>query len=222
MIHSSASAPVAPGFVGWNVGESVSRRFSARAAVVRDAKALAALKIALSTEAEHMVFDVTDRRALVKRCASELRATRLGKRGIFLIETDHGLVGYVDIRQVQEEGAEDFASFNLAIRKEYWGNGLGSRLLVLAEQWAEERELRFIIILVAKQNDRAKSLYDRLGYSICDKVRTAENSEVVGEEAYVMGRMIIENVRAGAALEARGCVVPVSYGQPLKDRLRRC
>lgn len=154
MSRLSASVPVALRFVEGSARESASRRFIARAAGVRDAKALASLKTALSTEAEHMVFDVADPRALVKRCVSELRATRFGKRGIFLIETGHGIVGYVDIRQVREEGAEEFASFDLAIRKEYWGNGLGSRLLALAEQWAEERKLRFIIISVAIQNDR--------------------------------------------------------------------
>ncbi|MFT6570038.1 MAG: ribosomal protein S18 acetylase RimI-like enzyme [Sphingomonas echinoides] len=198
MIHSSAPVPVALRFVGRGVGKSTSARFIARSADIHDAKALAALKTALSTEAEHMVIDVADPRALVKRCASELRATRFGKRGIFLIENDHSIVGYVDIHQVREKGAEEFASFNLAIRKEYWGNGLGSRLIVLAEHWAEERKFRFIIILVAKQNGRAKSLYDRLGYSVCDKIRTAESSEVVGKEAYIMGRMIMDNVRAGS------------------------
>ena len=90
MSHLSASVPVALRFVERTAREIASRSFIGRAAGVRDAKTLASLKTALSTEAEHMVFDVADPRALVKRCVSELRATRFGKRGIFLIETGHG------------------------------------------------------------------------------------------------------------------------------------
>lgn len=174
------------------------------------------MKTALSTEAEHMVFDVADHRVLVRRCLSELRDSKLGERGIFVMETAHTLVGYVNVRQVVEEGAEEFASFDLAIRKQYWGNGLGSRLLALAEQWAEERKMRFIIISVATQNDRARALYARLGYSICDTVRTEGNTEVAAMEAYIMGRMIMEpdRPRPGSVLEVRSAVAPLKHGRP--------
>jgi ribosomal protein S18 acetylase RimI-like enzyme len=224
MSHLSASVPVALRFVERTAREIASRSFIGRAAGVRDAKTLASLKTALSTEAEHMVFDVADPRALVKRCVSELRATRFGKRGIFLIETGHGIVGYVDIRQVREEGAEEFASFDLAIRKQYWGNGLGSRLLALAEQWAEERKLRFIIISVATQNDRARALYARLGYSICDTVRTEGNTEVAATEAYIMGRMIMktDRPRPGSILEVRSSVTPLEHSRLLTGCPQLC
>ena len=224
MSHLSASVPVALRFVERTAREIASRRFIARAAGVWDAKALAFLKIALSTEAEYMVFDVADPRALVKRCVSELRDSKLGERGVFVMETAQTLVGYINIRQVRDEGADEFASFDLAIRKEYWGNGLGSRLLALAEQWAEERKLRFIIISVATQNDRARALYARLGYSICDTVRTEGNTEVAATEAYIMGRMIMKTnrPRPGSILEVRSSVTPLEHSRLLTGCPQLC
>jgi ribosomal protein S18 acetylase RimI-like enzyme len=217
MSHLSAPVPVALRFVERSAAESASRRFIGRAAGVYDAKALAALQTALSTEAEHMVFDVADPRALVRRCLSELRASKLGERGIFVVETAHDLVGYVDIRQILKEGAGEFASFDLAIRKQYWGNGPGSRLVALAEQWAEERKLRFIIISVSTQNVRARALYARLGYSICDTVRAGDKGKVTVMEAYIMGRMIIKADRPPpkSILEVRDPVALLDHGRLL-------
>jgi ribosomal protein S18 acetylase RimI-like enzyme len=222
MIHSSASGPGVSRFVGRNLGASTSPNYIIRAARIRDAKALAALKTALSIEAEHMVFDVADPCALLKRCLSKLQACRLEERGIFVVEIRSRIVGYIDVRRVQEKGADEFASFDLAIRTQYQGNGLGSLLLLLAEQWASERGLRFMLISVAVRNDRARVLYDRLGYSVCDIVRIEGNSEVAAKEAYIMGRMIIEARRSQprSILEARPAAVakpgsrPNGYLQP--------
>ncbi|MGE6695560.1 GNAT family N-acetyltransferase [Sphingobium limneticum] len=192
MIDVPASVAATPLLARQNVNTRTSPKFIARPASVHDAKALAALKTALSVETEHMVFDVADPHALLKRCNSELQASKLGEQGIFVVETRKHIVGYIDVRRVTVEGAYEFASFNLAIRPQYWGNGLGAQLISLAEKWAKGRQLRFLMFLVAIRNHRARALYDRLGYSICDIVRVDDNNEIAADEAYIMGRMILE------------------------------
>lgn len=161
-----------------------------RAATVADAEALAELKISLSVEAPHMVFEVADRAALLDRTLAELTATARGERGIFVMEQNGCLLGYIDVHGVLGEGAADFASFNLALRKRWWGLGLGEHLLSAGEEWARLGKFIFVVILVAVRNERALALYQRLDYVICADHRTlSEKKNYVGEH-YTMGRQI--------------------------------
>jgi ribosomal protein S18 acetylase RimI-like enzyme len=161
-----------------------------RTASVADAKALARLKIVLSAETEHMVLDVADRRALLRRTLEELTAVARSERGIFVLERNGSLLGYIDVHGVLGEEAAEFASFSLALRQRWRGLGLGSDLVSAGEAWARRSGFIFLVILVATRNERALALYRRLGYTICDDLRTAGDVRNGVGDHYTMGRMI--------------------------------
>jgi len=74
-----------------------------------------------------------------------------GERGGFLILDPRGVAGAPYIKSV-------------AITPEFRGHGLGTRLVSFAEDLFRPRA-RHLFLCVSSFNDRAKQLYERLGYS---------------------------------------------------------
>lgn len=56
------------------------------------------------------------------------------------------------------------AELGLAILKDFWGQGLGQRLMELLIEWGRVRGLRKMHLRVFDGNDRAIALYDALGF----------------------------------------------------------
>lgn len=169
---------------------------SLRPANIGDVESFMRLKTALSAEAEHMIFDVANRAAFLHRTSEELTGASTGTRGIFVLEWEGALVGYIDVHSAIGDTDSDFASFSLALLKDWWGCGLGSRLVLVGEEWARIQRFRFLVILVAVLNERAFSLYRKLGYTVCADLRAAEAVENGVGDHLTLGRMIISNQNA--------------------------
>lgn len=56
------------------------------------------------------------------------------------------------------------ASVAIAIRKEYWNLGLGSNMLKVLLSLAKARETRLVELEYVQGNERARRLYDKLGF----------------------------------------------------------
>lgn len=56
--------------------------------------------------------------------------------------------------------------YSLRVMEPFRGQGIGTRLILHAEQLLRERGYRWVLIAVAKTNRRARSLYERLGYVV--------------------------------------------------------
>lgn len=56
--------------------------------------------------------------------------------------------------------------YSLRVLEPFQGRGIGTRLIVKAEQLLRERGYRWVAIAVAKTNHRARVLYERLGYHV--------------------------------------------------------
>ena len=131
-----------------------------------DVEALARLKTRLSLESEHVVFDVADWQELTDRCLADLEAAEAGLRGVFVTECGGMLTGFIDIHPVPDDETCVLASFDLAVRKSWRGQGLGTALIAAGEAWAGGVGYAHIAILVAVRNASAMALYRRLEYTV--------------------------------------------------------
>lgn len=68
------------------------------------------------------------------------------------------------LQELENKALESWYVNVLACYPEYRGQGLGSRLLNLAEQIARDGELRRMSVIVANNNAGARRLYERHGY----------------------------------------------------------
>lgn len=58
------------------------------------------------------------------------------------------------------------ASLVVGVRKAYYGKSVGSSLMAKAESWAQEVGISRLELTVVEENDRAISLYKKMGYEI--------------------------------------------------------
>lgn len=75
------------------------------------------------------------------------------------VETDPVLVPYSEL-----EADGSYYICGMALFPEQRGQGIGSRLLAVAEEQAREKGFGRLSLIVFEQNEGAKRLYDRTGY----------------------------------------------------------
>ena len=88
-----------------------------------------------------------------------------GSDVIFVAEAGGEVVGYVSVEVYPEFVYLD----DLSVAEKYRGNGIGTKLIALAEQYAEDREVPAVSLHVARTNTSARYLYQRLGYAVSDE-----------------------------------------------------
>lgn len=82
---------------------------------------------------------------------------------VYCILLDDQPIGYAMLKGLPEK-----ASVGITIDEPFWGKGYGFEVMKLVEVEAKKRGCRKISLLVHKDNQRALSLYKKLGYSDTD------------------------------------------------------
>lgn len=82
-------------------------------------------------------------------------------------ETDPVLAPFVNLRE-----DESYYIDCIAVFEDYRGQGIGSELMHLAEQQADDKEFGKISLIVFEDNIRAKRLYERIGYGEVSRATT--------------------------------------------------
>jgi ribosomal protein S18 acetylase RimI-like enzyme len=65
---------------------------------------------------------------------------------------------------IQEATRDEYFLSNLVVKKRYRSQGLGEHLLAHVETKAEQNHLRKVSLMVAIENKRAKSFYEKFGF----------------------------------------------------------
>lgn len=93
---------------------------------------------------------------------------KYGNIGIFIAEDeDMHFIGHVVVVSGDIEsstGEKQGWIFDLSIKKEWWGKGIGKRLMEHAEKFIKEQGLKYIGMGVTTSNFRAVRFYKDLGY----------------------------------------------------------
>ena len=89
------------------------------------------------------------------------------------------VIGYCGIRKILDEGYIT----NVAVDDRYRGNGIGYRIMELADKWAKLKNISFLTLEVRKSNYSAIKLYERCGFL---RRGTRENYYPDGESVIMM------------------------------------
>lgn len=74
-------------------------------------------------------------------------------------------LGFVSVaRKAHFTGDEQAYVGELVVSTSTEGRGVGRELMSSAEDWARDRDLRFIVLETGSQNERARAFYGKLGY----------------------------------------------------------
>lgn len=94
-------------------------------------------------------------------------ALRWGAVGVTLVaEIDGAVVGNLGIRRGDRPSVRHTAELGLTVASASRGLGAGRAMMATAEVWAREHAVTKIVLGVFAKNERARGLYDRLGYEV--------------------------------------------------------
>ena len=74
------------------------------------------------------------------------------------------IVGQINMNGNLKERLAHKAEFGVTVRKEYWGLGIGRILVEMMLEYAREQGIKKINLAVLADNQRAISLYEKLGF----------------------------------------------------------
>lgn len=164
--------------------------FRVRRAEPRDAPALVALAREVGAEPEGWLIADGEWRSVGEE-RRHLRAARTSSHvGVFVAETDSGVVGRLTIARDPHPACSHVADLGLMVSRGVRGRGIGSALLTAAEDWAGDVGVRKIELHVFPHNDVAIALYERVGY-VREGYRRAQflrGSELV--DAILMAKLL--------------------------------
>ena len=107
--------------------------------------------------------------------ARHLREQPAGTHIFVAEDEDAVLVGFLHLQTTADyfTHAQNCHIADLAVAPERDGQGVGSALLLFAEDWAKRHRCRHLTLAVFPGNERARALYERHGYGV-DVLRMAK------------------------------------------------
>ncbi|MGV3080148.1 N-acetyltransferase family protein [Streptococcus sp. 32226D021BW] len=104
------------------------------------------------------------------------------------------VIGAISVKSSRQFRISHIGNIFIAIKKDYWGHGLGTILLDEVIEWAQEMDvLKRLELTVQVRNQAAVHLYQKLGFTIeGTQVRGARTDEGEWLDLYYMGRLIGE------------------------------
>ncbi|NQI71581.1 GNAT family N-acetyltransferase [Streptococcus suis] len=104
------------------------------------------------------------------------------------------VIGAISVKSSKQFRISHIGNIFIAIKKDYWGHGLGTILLDEVIEWAQEMEvLKRLELTVQVRNQAAVHLYQKMGFVIeGTQLRGARTDEGEWLDLYYMGRLIGE------------------------------
>ena len=94
-----------------------------------------------------------------------------GKRCMLLADSNNFPIGHIFIQFLEPDPTREHPDgrgylYAFRVMEMFRGYGIGTQLLLAAENLIRQRDLTWATIAVAKENRRAQQLYERLGYQV--------------------------------------------------------
>lgn len=120
--------------------------------------------------------------------------SQLGLDNQLCLLAKHGeeVIGVLNIKADHRDKLAHIGDVFIAVRKPYWGQGLGSALLEEALYWAEQTEtIKRLELTVQARNSSAIALYKKHGFELeGTKKRGAKSRDGAFLDVHLMAKMI--------------------------------
>ncbi|MFB5763935.1 GNAT family N-acetyltransferase [Paenibacillus medicaginis] len=165
--------------------------FSIRSAVPEDAEQLSELRLQIDGETEYLdrepgeaFIDIPGFEQLIKTDTDK-------PRNLFLVaEVSNRIIGFSRCEGNDLKRFSHKVEFGVCVLKDYWGYGIGKNLLQESIGWADSTDIQKMTLNVLETNDKAISLYQKLGFEIEGVLK---NDKLLADGGFyntvVMGRL---------------------------------
>jgi RimJ/RimL family protein N-acetyltransferase len=154
-----------------------------------DAKKFLSMLIQLDNETKLMLYEPGERKRDIDKIRSIIKDAHPSSF-IYVVEDDRKLVGFLSAKRGHTNRMKHRVYIVIGIMKSYTGKGIGRRLFNELDNWATDNGVTRLELTVMKHNERAISLYKKMGYKV-EGVR--EKSVVVNGDyvdEYYMAKII--------------------------------
>ena len=171
------------------------REISFREARAADAAAFGSFMRTVLAETDYLVMDESGFSFGLEDLKAILHQKEASPRDfVFLAFLDEEVVGAVTVASSTQQALAHIGTVFVAVKKAYWGQGIGRLLLEEVCVWAEEMGvLARLELTVQTRNERAVALYQQIGFAIEGvKPRGVRTSEGEWADLYYMGLLLGE------------------------------
>ncbi|MGH4139146.1 N-acetyltransferase family protein [Clostridium sp.] len=130
-----------------------------------DAIELSKLRVKIDGETENLDRESGEDLLTPKDFEKLIYEDAIAEKTIFLVaEVESKIVGFTRLEGMKLSRFRHKAEFGLCISKDYWGYGIGKKLLEKVIMWAATVKIEKISLTVVQTNTKAIQLYKRYGF----------------------------------------------------------
>lgn len=164
--------------------------YSIRSAEEKDAGELSSLRVQIDGETDNMDREQGEAYIDEAGFADIIQVDAQKRRNLFLVAVVQGrIVGYarcvgVDLRRFAHK-----VEFGVCVAREFWGYGIGKKLLEISILWADTTGVQKMTLNVLGTNDKAVELYKKVGFEV-EGIMKRDRLHADGQfyDTIVMGR----------------------------------
>lgn len=132
---------------------------------VQDARALLGLSQQIGQETSYMTFGAEGFNLSVEEEVDHIESYLASENSILLVtEIDEQLVGLASLSGQKGSRLSHVAEVGVCLIEEYWGYGLGTMMIEMLLEFAENSPLRVLTLEVVADNHAAIQLYKKFGF----------------------------------------------------------
>ncbi|MEY8748726.1 N-acetyltransferase family protein [Bacillales bacterium AN1005] len=138
-----------------------------RSAEENDAGELSSLRVQIDGETENMDREQGEAYIDEAGFACIIQADAQKARNLFLVAVVQGrIVGYARCEGVDLQRFAHKVEFGVCVAREFWGYGIGKKLLEMSIHWADTTGVGKMTLNVLGTNDKAVELYKKVGFEV--------------------------------------------------------
>ena len=145
----------------------------------------------VGSETDNLSFDGSTFSISEEKEAKFIERFKNSKNDIMLVALDGDkVVGNAIVERNKVLRYKHRAEISITVLKDYWGGGIGSRLMQMMVDFAEKTGVEILYLEARADNQRALSLYEKYGF---EPIGTYENFFKIGDsyfDAVLMNKKI--------------------------------
>lgn len=141
--------------------------YTIRSSIETDAKDLSELRLQIDGETENLDRERGEAFIDVSGFEQLIHTDTISPRNLFLVAVaDKRIVGFSRCEGTYLKRFSHKVEFGVCVLKDFWGYGIGNKLLKESIAWADSNDIKKITLNVLETNTKAIELYKRLGFEI--------------------------------------------------------
>jgi len=138
-----------------------------RSAEGKDAKVLSEVRLQIDGETENMDRERGEAYIDEAGFMQIIKADSESEHNLFLVAEVNGrIAGFSRCAGNTLKRSSHRVEFGIGVLKEFWGYGIGKKLLEESINWADSNGIKKICLHVLETNEKASELYKRYGFEV--------------------------------------------------------